>query len=111
MGVCGFIFMCGPEKTACWLVKEGPVDSPAPAGVGLKLPADIHTVAAGLIACLSSLKGKAAAHFILLLSAFVAEQSRVSSQSAVFPPVTKLYLNIWACLICFTALVRFSRMY
>lgn len=73
-----FISVCGPElegKSACRLVKEGPADGPGPAGVGLKPPADIHTAAAGLIACLSSLKGKAAALFVPPPpSAFTAER-------------------------------------
>lgn len=63
------------EKTACWFVKKAPADSPGP-----PVPADIHTVAAGLIAGLSSLKGKAAVHFIQLLSAFVAEQNGLISK-------------------------------
>lgn len=74
--LCVYIY-CGSElegKTACWLSEEGPADSPGPAGVGLKPPADIHTTAAGLIACLSSPKGKASR---CCCRCFAAEPSRV----------------------------------
>lgn len=94
--------MCGPEleggKPACWLVREGAADSPCSAGAtGLKLPADIRTVAAGLIACLSSLKGNAAVHFRLLPSAFMTEQSGVGSKknknaSALFEHLGLFYI-------------------
>lgn len=74
--LCVYIY-CGSElegKTACWLSEEGPADSPGPAGVGLKPPADIHTTAAGLIACPSSPKGKASR---CCCRCFAAEPSRV----------------------------------
>ena len=78
--VCVYIY----EWTGAWRGNRTPVSEwrrrpvQAPVAAGWKLPADIHTVAARLIARLSSLKGKAAVRFMLPLPAFVAEQGLIS---------------------------------
>lgn len=91
------LYSCVEGKTACWFVKEGPADSPDPAGVGLKPPADVHAVAVGLIACPSSLKGKAAVRFVQPLSAFTAEQSSDYSQNAALFPAAALFEGLFCC--------------
>lgn len=78
--VCAFMSMFAAWRENRMLVSSGQTDSPGPAGIRLKPPADIHTAAAGLIACLSSLKGKAAALFTPPLSAVVAERFSLISK-------------------------------
>lgn len=81
------------------------MDSPGLVGVGLKLLTDVHTVVAGLIDCVFSLKGDAACW------PSWQKKAELNLKMLLFLHRFHLYGNMWACFIYYTAHVRFSRMY